>query len=520
MAESQEPAQWEVVQKKTFTKWLNNHMKKKGFDPFTDVTTEFDTGINLMRVVNALYDLPIPKHNKNPKMRPQKADNLVVALDMFESAKIKTNFLKSTHLMDHDQKMILGMIWAIILDYQIKGISVDDLTAKDGLLMWVQKKTKGYRDVDPPGVNNFTKDWKSGMAFCALIHRHYPDLIDYDSLDSKNAEENLALAFKVAEEQLDIPCLLDVEDMLTEKPDERSVMTYVSEYFNRFASAGLKEGAARRAKNFVNFMRMIESQQNDYERRARAFRSWCEETASNFSNNNDFGANKQDALDALQKFRAYVVEEKPPKLGEQIDIGNLLAEIQTELKVNERAPYCPPEDLTSEALESVSTNLHVAESEFAGRLRENRFKYIEKRDVSVSEEKKAEFKAAFDHFDQDNSGHLNAVEFKACCSANGIPFKNDDHFQEEFKKACDGDDQIDLDEYIAYLVALEEEKDTPESVKSTFKMIADDATTISSAQLNCPPLDEEDIEYLKSKMPSTEDGQYDYNAYVDGVFGA
>ena len=95
-------------------------MRKKGFDALNDVTTEFDTGINLMRVVNALYDLPIPKHNKNPKMRPQQADNLVLAFNMVEEAKIKTNFLKSTHLMDHDQKMILGMIWAIILDYQIK----------------------------------------------------------------------------------------------------------------------------------------------------------------------------------------------------------------------------------------------------------------------------------------------------------------------------------------------------------------------------------------------------------------
>jgi len=42
------------------------------------------------------------------------------------------------------------MIWAIILDFSIKGISVDELTAKEGLLLWVQKKTKGYRDVDQP----------------------------------------------------------------------------------------------------------------------------------------------------------------------------------------------------------------------------------------------------------------------------------------------------------------------------------------------------------------------------------
>jgi hypothetical protein len=48
--------------------------------------------------------------------------------------------------------MILGMVWAIILDFQIKGISVEEKSAKEGLLLWCQKKTKGYRDVS---IDNF-----------------------------------------------------------------------------------------------------------------------------------------------------------------------------------------------------------------------------------------------------------------------------------------------------------------------------------------------------------------------------
>ncbi len=44
--------------------------------------------------------------------------------------------------------MILGMIWAIILDFQIKGISVEELSAKEGLLLWCKKKTQGYKDVN------------------------------------------------------------------------------------------------------------------------------------------------------------------------------------------------------------------------------------------------------------------------------------------------------------------------------------------------------------------------------------
>jgi hypothetical protein len=112
---------------------------------------------------------------------------------------------------------------------------MDDSNAKEGLLAWVQKKTKNYAGVDPPSVTNFHKNWANGLAFCALIHRHLPGKLDYDSLDAKDAAGNLEKAFSVAE-SLGIPRLLDVEDMLVSKPDERSVMCQVFEYYQYVSS--------------------------------------------------------------------------------------------------------------------------------------------------------------------------------------------------------------------------------------------------------------------------------------------
>jgi actinin alpha len=82
------------------------------------------------------------------------------------------------------------------------------MSAKEGLLLWCQRKTQPYKNVN---VQNFHMSFKDGLAFCALIHRHRPDLIDYDKLSKDDPIKNLNLAFDIAEKHLDIPKMLDAE---------------------------------------------------------------------------------------------------------------------------------------------------------------------------------------------------------------------------------------------------------------------------------------------------------------------
>lgn len=77
-------------------------------------------------------------------------------------------------------------------------------------------------------MTNFTDSWRDGLAFCAILDRHRPDLLDYEDCSPDTPLENLEKAFKVAEEELGIIRIVDPEDVCVPKPDDKAIMTYVS----------------------------------------------------------------------------------------------------------------------------------------------------------------------------------------------------------------------------------------------------------------------------------------------------
>ena len=61
------------------------------------------------------------------------------------------------------------------------------VTGVEGLYVWCRRITGGYRGVE---VNNMTEAWRSGLAFCAIIHRFRPDTLDWSRVSAEEDPEH------------------------------------------------------------------------------------------------------------------------------------------------------------------------------------------------------------------------------------------------------------------------------------------------------------------------------------------
>ncbi|XP_039176244.1 dystonin isoform X31 [Crotalus tigris] len=250
------------VQKKTFTKWINQHLLKVR-KHVNDLYEDLRDGHNLisllevlsgdtlprerdflktLRLVSSTEACPFEQHeedeDKGPRekgrMRFHRLQNVQIALDYLKRRQVKLVNIRNDDITDGNPKLTLGLIWTIILHFQISDIHVtgesEDMSAKERLLLWTQQITEGYAGVR---CENFTTCWRDGRLFNAIIHKYRPDLVDMNTVAVQSNLANLEHAFFVAE-KLGVARLLDPEDVDVSSPDEKSVITYVSSLYDAF----------------------------------------------------------------------------------------------------------------------------------------------------------------------------------------------------------------------------------------------------------------------------------------------
>merc|ERR1712176_1598839 len=166
----------------------------------------------------------------------------------------------------------------------------------------------------------FHMSWKDGLAFCGLIHRHRPELIpNFNELRRDDPLTNLNLAFDIAEQHLDIPKMLDAEELVEmAKPDERAVMTYVSCYYHAFSGA----------------------QKAEYEKLASDLLEWIERTKP-WLEDRTCDNHIKGVQNKLDDFRDYRRNQKPPRSDQKGTLEATFNTLQTKLRLSNRPAYMP-----------------------------------------------------------------------------------------------------------------------------------------------------------------------------------
>ncbi|XP_072350385.1 uncharacterized protein [Scyliorhinus torazame] len=255
-------AEQEQVQKRTFTNWVNAQLAKhKTPSIVQDLFQDLRDGHRLLDLLEVLSGQRM-EHEKLRSSPAHWRSNIKTALTFLRMKSIKLVNINVLDIVEGKPTIILGLIWSIILHFHAekfasgpqsasrqshvepspglntpltapspgKGKAVGAakwmMSTKIALLQWVQEKTKAL------GVNvqDFSSSWRSGLAFAAIINALRPGLLDQQEFKHRSVRENLETVFKVAEMELKIPRLLEVQDIDVSSPDEKSIITYLFQF--------------------------------------------------------------------------------------------------------------------------------------------------------------------------------------------------------------------------------------------------------------------------------------------------
>ncbi|XP_070777089.1 calmin [Enoplosus armatus] len=310
----------EVVQKRTFTRWMNLHLEK--CDPpikVNDLFRDIQDGHILMALLEELSGCKLLHGFKKSSHRIFRLNNIAKVLSFLEERNVKLVSIDAADVADGNSSIILGLIWNIILFFQIKELtgnirsqfpsssSLSSIpTSSDSdtsycstpsderqsasmamrehskaikkLLQWVQKRTRKYG----VAAHDFGKSWTSGLAFLAVIKSIDPSLVDMRKALLRTARENLEDAFRIAHYSLGIPRLLEPEDVTINRPDEQSIITYVSQFLEHFPGIEEPEEACQLIERSVSMCRLNFRESNFEHMRNGAHRSRVRERSYMF----------------------------------------------------------------------------------------------------------------------------------------------------------------------------------------------------------------------------------------------
>lgn len=138
-----------------------------------------------------------------------------------------------------------------------------------------------YYRISQVHVTDFTTSWRDGLAFCALLHRHWPELINFENmlmLDSK-PWERIETAFKQAFDHFGIPQLIEPVDLFEDYwSDERCILTVVVTWYQFLTNSQYAQVYASRLNHVLSQCLEISQLAQQYMTKLRRWVQWAEVT--------------------------------------------------------------------------------------------------------------------------------------------------------------------------------------------------------------------------------------------------
>lgn len=238
----------ENSQKKTFTRWANHYLGERMLK-IVDLYEDLKSGILLIQLMQIISNKSLGKYDTKPKMELQMLGNIDISLQFIKNQGITLVNIGPKDVYEGTPKLILGLLWTLIIRYQIQ--LGGDGSPKAELMEWVNKQIKPYEKKGVLQIVNFTSSLQDGKCLAALAYSVAADPSQCPELDMDHlgdATANCQSCLNVSQRDYNIPALLDTSDVVQAGgPDEHSAMTYIS-YFRDYLENKAKDGAQYKIK--------------------------------------------------------------------------------------------------------------------------------------------------------------------------------------------------------------------------------------------------------------------------------
>jgi len=214
-----------------FSKWIQQCLSESGAEVSDDLVNEnnfaeaFHDGTLLLQLAECLTK---QSSGIKPQSKQLQGNKLAIVgyinnvLKFIENQNMKLT-LSGDNIYDQDETLILGLIWTLILKYQVG--------KKTEIMLWLRNL------LEPETVSNFDANWRDGTLFCKLVNI----LLESEEPIPDGVIPRLSYAFETADNKLGIRQLLTAEHIADGYFDETICLTYLSFFYNKFKKVEKKE---------------------------------------------------------------------------------------------------------------------------------------------------------------------------------------------------------------------------------------------------------------------------------------